>query len=225
MKTLTKMARYSFSRNSNKKLLEQNKVFLIVTEGTQTEPLYFDALRKDFRIPTLLVVVSPAKHSDPLHVVKEAILMLKGGYFDQYGRKYNKEDFDAVYVVMDIDSHENMSQAMAVIENFNRNTRNKIKIHPIRSNPCFELWYLLHFEEVFPCNKNQNEVIGILNKYVKSGYKKSENIYTQIKDNMEIAFSRSEKLRKLSHDAGDVFTEVDILVKDIIANFVKKNSN
>lgn len=39
MKTLTKMARYSFSRNSNKKLLEQNKVFLIVTEGTQTEPL------------------------------------------------------------------------------------------------------------------------------------------------------------------------------------------
>lgn len=70
MKTLTKMARYSFSRNSNKKLLEQNKVFLIVTEGTQTEPLYFDALRKDFRIPTLIVVVSPAKHSDPLHVVK-----------------------------------------------------------------------------------------------------------------------------------------------------------
>ena len=219
------MAWYSFSRKNNNKLLDQNKVFLIVTEGTQTEPLYFEALRKDFRIPTLLVVVSPAKHSDPLHVVKEAILKCKGGYFDQYGRKYSKDDFDEVFVVMDIDSHETMSQAMVLIDSFNRNTRNKIKIHPIRSNPCFELWYLLHFEEVFPCNKNQNEVIGILNKYVKSGYKKSENIYTQIKENMEIAFSRSEKLRKLSHDAGDVYTEVDILVKDIIANFVKKNVN
>lgn len=216
------MSKYIFSRKKNKKLLEQNKVFLIVTEGKQTEPLYFESLRKDLRISTLLVVVSPAKHSDPLHVVKEAISKYKRGYSDQYGRKFSKEDFDAIYVVMDIDSHETMSEAMAEIEIFNSNARNKIRITPIRSNPCFELWYLLHFIDVFPCRKEQNEVISALNKFVVGGYSKSdENIYSLLKEKLTTAILRAEKLRQAINDDNDVYTDVDLLVKDIKDNFAK----
>lgn len=48
-------------------------------------------------------------------------------------------DFDAVWVVFDVDDHPNLTEALELAE------RENLRI--ALSNPCFELWALLHFED------------------------------------------------------------------------------
>ena len=46
--------------------------FLIVTEGTVTEPIYFDLLREDLDLKPVTVKVVPGWASDPRHVIGSA---------------------------------------------------------------------------------------------------------------------------------------------------------
>ncbi len=46
--------------------------FLIVTEGTVTEPVYFELLRESLQLSTVTVKVMPGKASDPRHVIQSA---------------------------------------------------------------------------------------------------------------------------------------------------------
>jgi hypothetical protein len=47
--------------------------------------------------------------------------------------------YDSVWAVFDVDDHPNLQQALALAQSRN--------INLAISNPCFELWALLHFEE------------------------------------------------------------------------------
>ena len=46
--------------------------FLVVTEGTVTEPVYFELLRTDLQLPVVRVKVVPGDASDPRHVIRTA---------------------------------------------------------------------------------------------------------------------------------------------------------
>jgi hypothetical protein len=45
--------------------------FLIVTEGTVTEPIYFEFLKSDLQLSAVHVVVMPGRASDPRHVIRK----------------------------------------------------------------------------------------------------------------------------------------------------------
>lgn len=111
---------------------------LVVCEGEITEPAYFRAFQHHVRNP-LLHVEPHGPAGVPLSVVKMAIEMRD----DAARRARDERDeslvWNEVWVVHDRDDHPNVSSAHAL-------AREK-GIDVALSNPSFELWALLHFDD------------------------------------------------------------------------------
>ncbi|RMF34750.1 MAG: RloB domain-containing protein [Chloroflexi bacterium] len=107
---------------------EKRRRFLIVCEGTRTEPNYFRRF-KGSAIDVEVVGIG----RDPLAVIEKA-------------RELNNEEqekgipYDEVWVVFDKNG--------VPAEQFNRaiHSAKQAGFHPAYSNQAFELWYVLHFE-------------------------------------------------------------------------------
>lgn len=101
----------------------------IVCEGQKTEDIYFSGIRREFRLTTArLRVVSLG--ADPLRVVQEAESL--------------RDEYDHTWAVFDVEApgahaipHARFSQAVKRADH--------LGIRCAISNPCFELWLLLHF--------------------------------------------------------------------------------
>jgi hypothetical protein len=111
---------------------------LVVCEGKVTEPEYFKALQHEFK--NRLVHVEIDKQAGvPLTVVRRAI-ELDSQTNDAANR--NRDDdlkYDDVWCVFDVDEHPHLAEALDLAKNSNVNVA--------LSNPCFELWALLHFQD------------------------------------------------------------------------------
>jgi hypothetical protein len=117
--------------------------FLVVTEGTVTEPVYFELLRTDLQLPVVRVKVVPGDASDPRHVIRtaerEAKQQVRLGKKGRLGID-EPSKFDHVWAVIDTD--------VAVrngIWNDVRQLAVARKVTLAHSTPCFEFWLLLHF--------------------------------------------------------------------------------
>lgn len=124
-------------------LAKPGDAFLIVTEGKVTEPVYFDLLRRDLKLPAVRIKVQPGDHTDPRHVIRAAQREAK-----EQMRKARKGDlavnepakFDHVWAVIDTD--------VALRDNFWNDLQHLASEHKVElahSTPCFEFWLLLHF--------------------------------------------------------------------------------
>ena len=67
-------------------------------------------------------------------------------------------------------------------------------IIPIVSSPCFELWFLLHFDYT-TARLNNSEVCKRLLKFCPK-YSKSYNIFPELFDKLNKAINNSKKLEK-----------------------------
>ena len=104
---------------------QRRNSFCIFTEG-KTEELYFDG----FDLPTLRVKCVGLGGGNAEHLLQEAL-----GYM----RMAKYADYDYYWLVFDCDDNS-QEELQRVIAKAERN-----KVHWCFSNPCFELWYLLHF--------------------------------------------------------------------------------
>jgi hypothetical protein len=117
--------------------------FLIVTEGTVTEPIYFNLVKADLQLPAVRVKVIPGKASDPRHVIrtaadeaKEQVRRARKG-----GLGLNEPSrFDHVWAVIDSDVAVRNGIWNDVVQL--ASARGVTLAH---STPCFEFWLLLHF--------------------------------------------------------------------------------
>jgi hypothetical protein len=110
---------------------------LIVCEGRRTEPSYFRALRVQFRAVVELEV-EPGE-TTPRKLVRRAMAMKQEAEFDARSQGDRFLRYDEVWCVFDIDEHPYLADASQ-----------QAQAHGIGlaiSNPCFELWALLHFQE------------------------------------------------------------------------------
>ena len=101
------------------------------------------------------------------------------------------------------------------------------------SNESFELWLLLHFQDL-SVGIQRNQYLNTLNNHFKNNninngvYSKNiSNIFDIILDKVDMAITRSEKLRKYYEEQGEQFalnmnpgTTVDILVKELM-NYIR----
>ena len=125
---------------------------LIVCEGECTEPIYFRGLCRKWRLGTVSVkVIGKECGSSPTEVVNFA--------------KSMKLAYKTTWCVMDVEQHPTLDQAIADAQASNL----KIAL----SNPCFEYWYLLHFEKVGTPLPSCKDVQKALNSHY-GAYKKSE---------------------------------------------------
>lgn len=121
--------------------------FLIVTEGTVTEPVYFDLLRSSLQLSTVTVKVISGKHSDPRHVIQSAAdevkTLAQRVKKDKIGVSELKK-FDHVWAVIDTDV---ATRKDATRTPFWNDVLQKARDHNVNlahSTPCFEFWLLLH---------------------------------------------------------------------------------
>ena len=111
---------------------------IIVCEGKKTEVGYFEGIRKSMRLPTLQVKVVHPKATDPLSIVNEAIDLISQQSRDQWSSD------DSAWAVFDGDEHRDKNP-----DNWNdaiQRAKSR-KTNLAVSNPCFELWYLLHYQD------------------------------------------------------------------------------
>ncbi len=147
--------------------------FLIVCEGTKTEPNYF----RGFRVPTAIVKVQGVAE-DPDRLVKSA------------KRLAAEDEYDQVWCVFDRDSW--------LAENFNNALRNaeKLQFHVAYSNESFELWYILHFQYL-NTGLPRSDYEDKLSKLLGQEYQKNDpTMYQQLLEqgNQSLAIKHAKKL-------------------------------
>ncbi|WP_153819652.1 RloB domain-containing protein [Polyangium spumosum] len=111
---------------------------LIVAEGKATERHYFSAFRQKVKNP--LVHVEVARETGvPVTVVE--IAKRERDIAAQRAKEEKDENllWNEVWAVIDVDEHPNLEAAQKAA------TESSIRMAV--SNPCFELWLLLHFQD------------------------------------------------------------------------------
>ncbi len=192
---------------------------LIVTEGSKTEPNYLGEIRSEYRLNTANVQVEPSAYgTSPLQVVSYAeTLFLEGSEL----KHIEPRAFEYVYVVFDRDDHDTYHNALAKMDAINRkyfnDNRKRVHFLAIPSVPCFELWLLLHFEEVH-APLHRNEVYQRLSTYIPDYEKGGKGHYALTKINLEIAAERANALSQLhnEYDGVNVYTAIHKLVAKLI---------
>lgn len=203
------------SREIEKK--EPYSKFLIVCEDTVSGYHYLLECIKHFRLSSAnfhLVGLG----QDPLNIVKEAERILK-----EESRSH-KPDFDFAFCVFDRDEHSNYYNAINKIASLNKNQGSKCL--SINSNPCFELWLLLHFVYTTKSfDKTQNKTAA---KNVEAELKQHFPNYTKsnrkiFQETFETALGNAEKLERYCNTSFvDVpFTNFHTLMKFIMS--IKKS--
>jgi hypothetical protein len=179
------------------------KVIVIVCEGQETEPNYFEALRQKYRLRTLNVRVVSGKGA-PISVVNRAV--------DE--KKKIDDPADEVWCVFDTENpNENPSLKTAIEK------AKKAKLNLAVSNPAFEYWYFIHFDPSSRPFANGQGMKRALKVYIPD-YSENANVFPKLDKLTPIAIKNAENLRRLSLESWDIFpdpsTGIDKLVAEII---------
>jgi hypothetical protein len=194
-----------------------NKRFLIVCEGTKTEPHYFSELLTTLRIRPQVVRIAQNDGVSPDRVVAHAL--------DLYNDDAAAGDpYDKVYCVFDRDRHTTFESTVQRIRDLHIAKKPFVAI---TSTPCFEFWLLLHFgytDQPFHAAGKKSvgdQVVAALR--AKPGFEKygkgQRGIYSQLANKLDDAITNAARLRTHCADTGSVnpATEVDELVRAIRA--------
>ncbi|MDO5552602.1 MAG: RloB family protein [Planctomycetia bacterium] len=169
---------------------------LISTEGTKTEPRYFKALNKLLGRGCFVIVPNPDNESSPNCVLKRLADAVDNPMYD-----FSEEDCDMACLVMDVDEH-------STLESTCRQAEEK-KFGVYVSNPGFELWLLLHLENV---TGGTRFTIDEVTKKLDSQYRRrGRNGYSKTLYDTNILFkgilSAIERARTLDQKKNQVIPE------------------
>ncbi len=196
------MARDNSPKERQKRQLERKLArrasydrILIVSEGSKTEPNYFKEIRSDYRLHTANIEVrSSVLGTAPIQVVRYAKELFENG--DRH-KRIQARAFEQVYAVFDRDDHDSYFDALVLAESLNGKLKNDnkqaIKFSSIASVPCFELWLLLHFEDVF-APVHRDDVIKRLKRHIPDYVKGTTRSYFLTKERLPYAVQRSQIL-------------------------------
>jgi hypothetical protein len=181
---------------------------LIVCEGKKTEPLYFEDVRIQGRVPSAHIkIVHSELGTEPIQVVESA-----------EAEFYNAERrFDRVFAVFDRDEHLTyepaLKKAVALDQQLRNDEKRRIHFTAVPSVPNFEIWLLLHFEDIQAFG-HRSEMITRLRQHIPDYEKGLRGIYALTEEHLPVATERAVRLRA-RFDAlpgDDPFTAVDELV-------------
>lgn len=130
------------SRNSlmreRREAFRDARLIVIASEGKDTERIYFKALAKEYTNPRVHVHIlkrseDEQNNSSPEYVLKQ---------LNEYKSQYELEDDDELWLVVDKDRWTEAMLSRVATE-----CSQDVAMHMALSNPCFELWLLLHLED------------------------------------------------------------------------------
>lgn len=159
-------------------------LILVICEGTETEPRYFEALRSSKHLPRGRVCVETGAAcggTAPAFLVSAKKLWRKISQRDEV-------KYDEVWCVFDRDDHPSFGDALVAA--------GKAGVNVAYSIPCFELWYLLHFADQ-TAHIERDDVIARLRKAGRlPDYTKAmPGVYDKLRAKQDDAVQRAERLR------------------------------
>lgn len=155
------------------------RTILVYCGADRTEPDYFDGLRRRFRDSGVTIKVR-RQGVDPVTLVRSAAAYLE--------RKPGS--FDEVWCVVDVDQYD---IAAATAE------ARRLGIGLAVSNPCFEVWLLLHHVDCHAYCNGPPDVERRLKKHV-SAYDKTELEFGKFADGVHDAVKRAKSLDPTGKD-------------------------
>lgn len=189
---------------------------LIVTEGSKTEPNYFAEIRSYYRLHSTNVKVAPsALGTQPIQVVQYAQQLFEKG---DRARQIQPRAFEQVYAVFDRDEHLTYHDALTLAGSLDQKLRNNAKqpltFKAVASVPSFELWLLLHFEDIW-APIHRNEVLSRLKQHIPQYEKGGKGAFEQTRKLLSAATARAELLavRFNPYSEPEPYTAVVDLVK------------
>jgi len=184
------MKRRNFSTN---KVGINPEYHLIFTEGTDTEPKYFEAIKNKIN----------SKFKDKISLVIEGAGDNTVSLFNKAKEKAENDPngFKHVWIVYDTDEFppERINSTAQLCK---KNTTNEIMYHAIWSNQCIELWFLLHFG-FYHSDIHRSEYWPKLTEHLCGlGYgkysKERDDMYDILEPYMETAINNAEKLATIN---------------------------
>jgi hypothetical protein len=182
-------------------------LLLVVCEGEVTEPQYLRGFARAQGANTVRLHVE-APGGDPRALVERAIELRD----DAAGRAMREGDenlaYDEVWCVFDVDDHARLRAARELAE--------RTRIGLAVSNPCFELWLILHFREQ-GAHLTSRRAAELLGKHIRDyrkhvRYEELSNGYT---DAVERAESLDRRHLEAGTDGGNPSTGVHLLTERI----------
>lgn len=108
---------------------------LVFVEGLRTEEMYLVDWHRRYR-DRVRVTIDPYR-AGPLQLVERAVAAQRAEAYD--ARRGRGKAYDQIWCVFDRDEHPNFVSTIDLA------ARHGIRL--AMSNPCIELWFLLHFED------------------------------------------------------------------------------
>ena len=170
---------------------EPRPIILIVCEGENTEPQYLEGLRRACRNPRVDILVHH-KHGVPRTLVEIARQSKREAETKARREGDDNLAYDSVWCVFDIDDHPNVPDARQMARD------NGIEL--AISNPCIELWLLLHFRDN-PGMQHRDKLKMMLAEEAP-GYDKTVN-YAVYAEGRPEATIRAKRMDELAESRGE----------------------
>lgn len=201
------------------------RYYLIVSEGTKTEPNYFEAIKSLLPPDMVKRVCIVGGQADTLRLIERAD--------DEIARRLKTTDpmFYHVWIVFDKDSFKDsdFDGAIDSLQKRNRTKKYGARWHAAWSNQAFELWYLYHFEKqcggALDRASFQRRLSALMKGVLKTqhGYKKnSKHMFAILRPLLSTAMknaaavSRAWDKTKCAYHKRNPGTMVHELVKDLM---------
>lgn len=175
--------------------VKSSRLIVIAAEGRATENIYFEAMRQELCATNVQLVVLNREddNSNPANVHRQ---------IKDFMDEYNILDDDQLWIVIDRDDwKEKMLADIAQLCQQNSNFRFCM------SNPCFELWLILHLEDIEDYSEEDKKNLfenprlsthGTWTKYhlrkLMGHYQESDYDPSILLPHVEEAICRAEKL-------------------------------
>jgi hypothetical protein len=209
----------SIPRRTRRSRCRDAKLIIIAAEGQKTEKKYLEAVAEEYYNPRIHVKVLDRKNSasDPKHVL-EQLNRFRSEYDIQRG-------YDELWLVIDIDRWR--AKKLSEVAELCSQKNYWLAV----SNPCFELWLLLHLKSLDEYdeetlnefrenkgNKNRTQLELELVKLLEN-YNKRDPDITPFLPFVEAAINRAKKLDTHPEERwpNDLGSRVYLIAEKIIA--------
>jgi hypothetical protein len=174
--------------------MRMRKIALVICEG-ETEERYINLLKKWYKSPIRIV-----SHIEGTKITQSLV--------DNRTRELKLSKYDKVhaFLMYDMDVPSINEKLLAC------------KAEKLLSNPCFEIWLLLHAKD----QKSPVATDALIKELKKSAtvwknYAKSDFTYTQeafLKSNIDTAIARAKNLKELQNPSTGVYKLIELLKND-----------
>ncbi|MFB4424153.1 RloB family protein [Streptomyces sp. QL37] len=156
---------------------------LVVCGAEVTERDYLQGLKSAVRNPAVSVRIIERPKA-PSQVVAHTVKLLQA----------TGDDYDQAWCVLDVDQFTDLDRAVAEAE------RNDVGL--ALSNPCFELWLLLHFTEHHSHAPTYAHLLPYLDKHLPGTYSKTDLDFRHYRDTWREAARRARQLAPEGAESG-----------------------